>query len=950
MSAERFRMTLSFLAAWSFSAAMLAQNDFGINPPSMKWSQIETSTGRVIYPTGSDSIAFHVAAIMGYQQEHDASILGDAHTRHVPVIIQNRTTLPGGFSTPAPWRNEYTLTGPQNMFLGPLPWLDGLVAHEYRHSQQFQSAYSGWGVPYRVLMGETGWLFNTLLTQPLWFREGDAVLFETILSNAGRGRLPSFHMETRAMRLAGYHFNYEKAHYTSFRDFVPNPYRMGYYLVTKARTTFGEDIWLRVLQDTYRRKGVFYPLNRSLKELTGLSTPLLYKITMAGLDSLWTATDATVGTRVGRTMYEPKDRTWTNYRHPHYMPDGRVVALCSGLDRIPTYMVVDSTGERSLLKPGIYTDDHVTTVVQGGTMAWAESGFHPRWTGTDYSVIKLHDLDTGKDRKLSSRSRFFSPAPSPDGRYVAVVENDLRGRSSIVVLAAQDGREVARVPAGDGEQFTQVRWTGEEHGILAVSLRKEGNGIVSIDPWKKVVRVLLPHEHVALARPFLHREQLYFSSSMGGIDNIHVLDLATGHRRMVTDERFGAFDPVISADGGRLLYAAYTPDGYRIRELELDTALFMPVKGNVLGDIRFHHDAERAEGKHTPVPVPTPGFTPRTYHALTDGLFNVYGWFPIPSPPEYGLEVYTQNIMSTLKGTVGGAFNTNEGRLRSYVSLVYAGFWPIIEGRWQHNGRSSSKLIVQDEELITVRTQWLEDVLSASVALPFRLTQGVHRTDLRLSGGYDHYAVSQLDTSDTSVEGPVTRSDGWHAALVFSRMQPKARQHVQSRWGQTLEADIRQADDLNAERTNVAVHLFFPGVARNHSFNIKATYRREQVIDAYRFLDDRQMPRGISPRPLEELPFVQFNYELPIWYPEVSAGSVAFVQRLRLNAFTDLAWPVIADQQAQWATGGLELGVDLRFLRLFQVTMLARFSAALTTSVPVDRPFEFLVTRFEFAN
>jgi hypothetical protein len=37
-------------------------------------------------------------------------------------------------------------------------------------------------------------------------------------------------------------------------------------------------------------------------------------------------------------------------------------------------------------------------------------------------------------------------------------------------------------------------------------------------------------------------------------------------------------------------------------------------------------------------------------------------------------------------------------------------------------------------------------------------------------------------------------------------------------------------------------------------------------------------------------------------------------------------------------------------IRIFRMTLLMRYSAALTTGVPVDRPFEFLVTRFELAN
>jgi hypothetical protein len=37
-------------------------------------------------------------------------------------------------------------------------------------------------------------------------------------------------------------------------------------------------------------------------------------------------------------------------------------------------------------------------------------------------------------------------------------------------------------------------------------------------------------------------------------------------------------------------------------------------------------------------------------------------------------------------------------------------------------------------------------------------------------------------------------------------------------------------------------------------------------------------------------------------------------------------------------------------IRIFRMTLQMRYSAALTTGVPVDRPFEFGVNRFELAN
>ena len=117
------------------SPALWAQEEIGLNPPSLKWQQITTPAGRVIFPKGLDSLAYRAAGIMTYQRTHDRSLVGTGKTRRVPTILQNQSAMPAGFSTPAPWRNEFYLTPPQNLFTGPVPWLDYLTVHEYRHAQ-----------------------------------------------------------------------------------------------------------------------------------------------------------------------------------------------------------------------------------------------------------------------------------------------------------------------------------------------------------------------------------------------------------------------------------------------------------------------------------------------------------------------------------------------------------------------------------------------------------------------------------------------------------------------------------------------------------------------------------------------------------------------------------------------------------------------------------------------
>ena len=63
---------------------------------------------------------------------------------------------------------------------------------------------------------------------PPWFFEGDAVFTETLLSNAGRGRMPYFEGQYRALLLTGNSLNYEKNSAGSYKKLIPNIYNMGY--------------------------------------------------------------------------------------------------------------------------------------------------------------------------------------------------------------------------------------------------------------------------------------------------------------------------------------------------------------------------------------------------------------------------------------------------------------------------------------------------------------------------------------------------------------------------------------------------------------------------------------------------------------------------------------------------------------------------------------------------
>ena len=145
-----------------------------------------------------------------------------------------------------------------------------------------------------MLGGGVGFVLGA--TTPLWFLEGDAVGFETFATGYGRGRLPSFNMQSQAMLLQLGSFNYDKASFGSFKTFVPDRYAFGYHLTSYVKEKYGINTWDSVMNRVATFPLRPFPFSSSLKKYTGKGTSKMYK----GKNGQEFATNATAtGTNTG---------------------------------------------------------------------------------------------------------------------------------------------------------------------------------------------------------------------------------------------------------------------------------------------------------------------------------------------------------------------------------------------------------------------------------------------------------------------------------------------------------------------------------------------------------------------------------------------------------------------------------------------------------------------------
>ncbi len=271
------------------SISLSAQDVFNTAPASLKWRQINTPNFKVIFPKGFDSEAQKVANTLQYIHQPASSSIGKKSPRKISIVIQNQNSISNGFVTLGPRRSEFFSMPPQDYnFIGTNQWLPLLAIHEYRHIAQFQQSKVGFNKLISIVFGQFTQAGMAQSAAPPWFFEGDATVIESTFTKSGRGRIPAHDLVFRSNLLGGKRFNYHKQHLLSFKDFIPDHYRLGYYYIGHVRKrTKDRDIWKKVTHSAWSWPFVPFTFSNSLKKHTGYNIVQNYEMMMDEMEGKW---------------------------------------------------------------------------------------------------------------------------------------------------------------------------------------------------------------------------------------------------------------------------------------------------------------------------------------------------------------------------------------------------------------------------------------------------------------------------------------------------------------------------------------------------------------------------------------------------------------------------------------------------------------------------------------
>jgi hypothetical protein len=902
------------------STTVLHAQEFGGNPPSIKWDQINMPAAKVIFPLGLDSAGMRVANIVTQMNGVIQPTIGYKE-RQVSILLQNQTTITNAYVGLAPFRSEFYLTPEQNSFdIGSLPWPEQLAIHEFRHVQQYNNFDVGLSKVMRTLFGEGGQALANELSIPNWFFEGDAVFNETHVSEQGRGRLPFFFTGFRALWADGRDYSYMKTRNGSYIDFTPDWYPLGYMMVSYGRNKYGDDFWKKVTHDAASYKGGFYPFERAIKKYSGKNFVDFRNDGLNYFHQQFVA-DQLKGKAIPVKKHFDADR-----EYPAYVNDSTVIYMKTTYDHNPMFIIKTGNTEKKISTRSYSLDAYFD--YHDGKIIYPSYRPDLRWNYRDYSELMLLDVKTGKEKRITKAAKYFAPSFSADGKTIAAVREAPSGECSIQLLDAHNGRLLSVVPNKSKLFYTYPKFYDADHLISAVRNSKGKMSLALINIKTGNADYLLPFTYQPVVFPSVHHDTVYFSATSGINDKLFAFKVSERKLYELKSDSLqqfiGNYEPATA--GRQLAWVSFTAFGFRLHQVDKSAVRWLETANNTIpGTLPdFNIGALTRDSSTNLLAAVKNKQLPITKYSKAYHLFNFHSLIPNINDPNYTLSLAGENVLNTFQSNLSFTYNRDEGYKQFGFDAIYGALFPYILGGVDYT---------LDRRGFTTagNVYWNETNVYAGLQLPLNFSEGKHFTFLSI-GSNVNYSGTHFQSAYRKLfaDQDYTYLDSY---LSFNNSNQQARQNIFPTLGQSIYIDYKDAvTGLTASQFLAEGSFYFPGLFTNHNFVVTVAHQQKgsasEVID---FSNDFPFARGYTAENFYRLNGGGVNYHFPMVYPDAGVANTIYFQRIRGNAFFDYtkATDPVFNSTTDFRSTGLEVFFDTKWFNQDAISFGVRYDRLL---------------------
>jgi len=871
---------------------------FGGNPPSIKWEQINTDTARIIFPQGMDSVAQRISNIVHWLAKNNPAPLGN-QLHKINIVLQTQTIIPNAYVSLAPFRSEYYLTPALNNFdEGSISWPEGLAVHEFRHVEQFNNFRNGLSKAAYYLFGEEGLLVAVNAAVPDWFYEGDAVYNETITTNQGRGRIPFFLNEYKSLWLANKKYSWMKLRNGSLKHYVPDHYPLGYLVVNYGREKYGLDFWSKVTHDASAFKGLFYPFQKAIKKYSGIEYKTFRENALEYYRNLspTLSSDPTNGRaqsengtlngasqqkfnqggEAGIKNITPITKNFvTDYFFPYQAGKDSILYLKSSYRHRAAFFVRNVNGDHRLRTRDNSIDQQFS--YRNGKIVYAAYETDARWGWQDFSVIKILDVNSGEQRTLRRRTKYFTPDISPDGTKIAAVQVLPGGKNELHILDAADGKVIQQFHSSEVGLFTDPKFIDDNSLVTAVRLNDGRMALALAKIAVGSVERMTAPSYGVLGYLSVNNGVVYFTASFSGNDELYALELSTKKVSRLTKTSLGNY--FVNASADKLVWSGFTASGYQLKEMGLDKTTWTEVSEMEITNPVVEFPVAFSNSLHDVLlnEVPHRKFTQAKYKQ-GGHLFHFHSWRPYLADPDYTYSVYSDNILNTFSTELFYHYNSDDKTNGLGFNLIYGGLYPYINGGMEYTFNQPVTIHSNPSQIDKLETR-------IGLSIPLNFTSG--RSYKLLTIGTNYVFEKQIFKGIYKDSIDDINFSYLHHYFSLSQYVPQAVQHIYPRLGYFVSAQDRHAISFyHGYQFIGTIFVYLPGFLSTHSIVLNGSFQQRDTANIL-FSNSFANARGYNDYYLSRMWRLSANYHFPIVYPDWGFGNLLYFQRIRGNAFFD---------------------------------------------------------------
>ncbi|MDR2910176.1 MAG: hypothetical protein LBV47_02265 [Bacteroidales bacterium] len=907
----------------------------GQDPASIKWRHINTENFQLIYPDYYETNAQKLVSVLEKVYKYGGFSLKH-NPRKISIILHTQTVKSNGLVALAPKRSEFYTTTHQGIY--PQDWLEQLALHEFRHVVQVDKINSELSGIIKAILGEQGTALVFGAYLPWWFIEGDAVAAETALSKYGRGRFPSFLMEHQAQVVEKGIYSYDKAYNGSFRDYVPNHYSLGYYIVGSARQRYGSNLWEKVITNVAQKPFSLNPFNAALKKNTGFTKVSLYKSVFDSLQNVWLIEDADYKS-ISYKIVSPENNVYANYSYNHYLNDTTIISYKTSLKRNPAFVEISKNKqEKIIFTPGDIFEESVN--YRENLIVWSEQIPDLRWSHSGKSLIRILDVKSKEIIEITPEHKAFSPVISPEKNRIAVVETDHSNNNYISAYSIPEGKLLNRVQTENNNYLFSPEWL-DENTVAVIILFENGKRLAKMNLVTGKTDILFDTDLGDIKQLKLAGENLFFISSYSGKNSLYSLNLRNKKLNLLYEPRFGVDYPDFSHESGRILLSYYTADGFRIIELNKKNTLNRPLATIKKGSYFL---AESLAAQETGIPDFTnkesPQYSSEKYNKAAN-LFNFHSWAPLFIDAQTfdvssGISLMSQNKLGTAETILGYKYAVNEKTGKLYADYTFKGWYPVfnLEASIGRNTSKYSEIAkitnqyrdINQDTLLKEYTQKIID-FNANMYIPLNFTKGAFQRLLQpeIQYIYSHH------TNDKTIPN-LTFKGTVHSLfyqLYYHQILRQSLQDVYPDFGIVFNTNYQHSLGQDADLGNISTSqliLYLPGLLKNHGIKIYNGFQNKNQGELYAFGESILYPRGWAKINSKEMYSFAADYKLPLFYPEYNLGGLVYFRRIDASFFVDYAQikrhiyendKIKGTSLKKISSYGIEINSDVNYLRFY---------------------------------